>query len=194
VSVRPVAIHPDGSIDVVFDELGHSGTIAAAEIVWATDPTGNQHHKFILLHCPDGCGATSTHPAGGGAAPREVQQLFVDKTKREGCVCGQVVPTDNTTALPESHVHLNCDRMDGADRWRLDTPAQVEARLAREPQMFQVVYRRADRLIVGLEPSGGVGANNGVAVIFDLSQYDVLLDLDPAYLSADGNSIQGTPP
>ena len=35
MSVRPVQFNPDNSIDVVYDELGHSGTIPAAEIRWA---------------------------------------------------------------------------------------------------------------------------------------------------------------
>jgi hypothetical protein len=115
VSVRPIAFNVDGSVDVVFDELGHSGTIPAAQVVWATDINSGQNHNFIVLQCPDGCGATSTHPVGGGAAPVEVQRMFVAKTEREGCACGNVAPS--TTAVPESHVHLNCSRMDGPDRW-----------------------------------------------------------------------------
>jgi len=115
MSVRPVTFNPDGSIDVVFDELGHSGTIPAAEVQWATNIDGSHNHNFIMLNCPDGCGASSTHPVGGGAAPTDVQQMFVQKTEREGCACGNVDP--GTTALPESHVRLNVNRMDGPGRW-----------------------------------------------------------------------------
>jgi len=32
MSVRPISFFPDGSIEVVYDELGHSGTIPAAEV------------------------------------------------------------------------------------------------------------------------------------------------------------------
>lgn len=32
MSVRPVNFSADGSIDVVCDEMGHSGTIPAAEV------------------------------------------------------------------------------------------------------------------------------------------------------------------
>jgi hypothetical protein len=110
-----VTFNADGSIDVVFDELGHRGTIPAAEIVWSTGPDGNHDHRCIVLVCPDGCGATSTHPVGGGAAPADVQQMFVHKTEREGCACGNVEPATN--AIPEAHVRLNCSRMDGPDRW-----------------------------------------------------------------------------
>jgi hypothetical protein len=115
VSVRPVTFNADGSIDVVFDELGHSGTIPAAEVQWATQMDGSHNHNFIVLNCPDGCGATSTHPVGGGADAPNVQQMFVEKTKREGCGCGNVAA--GTNAVPEAHVHLNVARMDGEDRW-----------------------------------------------------------------------------
>jgi hypothetical protein len=83
--------------------------------------------------------------------------------------------------------------MDGVGRWQLDTPAQIEAR-ENSPNMFQVVYRKADNLIVGLEPSGGVGPDNSVQPIHDMAEYDVLMRTDPAYLSADGDHIVNTSP
>ena len=116
MSVRPVVFQPNGDIDVVFDELGHTGTIPAAEVQWATHIDGTSHnHNFIVLVCPDGCGATSPHPVGGGAAASEVQQMFVQKTQLQGCACGTVAA--GTNAVPESHVHLNVARMDGEERW-----------------------------------------------------------------------------
>lgn len=118
MSVRPVVHHPDGSIDVVFDETGHAGTIAAADIRWTTNMDGSDNHNFLILNCPDGCGGSSTHPVGGGAAPVEVQQMFVNKVNAEGCACGQVAATDSAT-LGESHIHLQVARMDGPDRWQL---------------------------------------------------------------------------
>ncbi|SRR6266576_3727684 len=118
MSVRPVLLNADGSVDVVFDEGGHSGTIPVAEVEWATNPDGSGNHFGIVLVCPDGCGATSTHPVGGGAAPAEVQQMFVNKTERNGCACGAIDPGDSTAA-PESHVRLNVNRQDGIGRWQL---------------------------------------------------------------------------
>jgi len=125
MSVRPVVFNPDGSIDAVYDEGGHSGTIPAADVVWATQIDGSHNHNFIVLNCPDGCGATSTHPVGGGAAPVEVQQMFVHKTEAEGCACGNVEASAN--AVPEAHVRLNCSRMDGPERWQATETAEVEA-------------------------------------------------------------------
>jgi hypothetical protein len=124
MSVRPVTFLPNGDIEVVFDELGHSGTIAAADVNWTQNIDGSTSHNFIVLNCPDGCGATSTHPVGGGAAPADVQQMFVKKTEAEGCACGTVAPGSN--AIPESHVHLNVARMDGDARW-VETPTEVAA-------------------------------------------------------------------
>src|SRR5215472_11876193 len=118
MSVRPVTHNPDGSIDVVFDELGHTGTIPAAEIRWTTNIDGSENHSYIRLDCPDGCGASSTHPVGGGAAPVDVQQMFVNKVDHDGCPCGQVQSTDVAT-LGESHVRLLVNRQDGPGRWAL---------------------------------------------------------------------------
>jgi hypothetical protein len=115
MSVRPTNFLPDGSIDTVFDEMGHTGTIPAAEVKWSQGMDGSDNHNFIVLNCPDGCGASSTHPVGGGAAPADVQKMFVEKTGREGCACGNVEAATN--AVPEAHVHLNVARMDGEDRW-----------------------------------------------------------------------------
>jgi len=117
MSVRPVTFQPNGDIDVVFDELGHSGTIPAAQVQWATQMDGSHNHNFIVLVCPDGCGATSTHPVGGGAAAPDVQQMFVQKTNRDGCACGNVAAGNETVA--DAHMHLQCDRMDGPERWQV---------------------------------------------------------------------------
>jgi hypothetical protein len=125
MSVRPITFQPNGDIEVVYDEGGHSGTIPAADVAWATQIDGSHNHNFIVLVCPDGCGATSTHPVGGGAAPSEVQQMFVHKTEAEGCACGNVMA--GTNAVPESHVRLNCSRMDGPERWQATETAEVTA-------------------------------------------------------------------
>ena len=119
MSVRPVQFNADGSIEVLHDEGNHGGTIPAAEVQWATKMDGSHDHSFIVLTCPfESCGSSSTHPVGGGAAPAEVQQMFVNKVQAEGCACGHVQAADANT-LGESHVHLAVDRMDGPGRWQL---------------------------------------------------------------------------
>jgi len=118
MSVRPTKFNADGSVEVVFDELGHSGTIPAAEVKWSKKMDQTDDHNFIVLNCPDGCGASSTWPVGGGADATMGQQMFVNKTKIDGCACGVCNPGD-TSALPESHVRLNVNRLDGPGRWAL---------------------------------------------------------------------------
>jgi hypothetical protein len=108
----------DGSIDVQHDELGHGGTIPAAEIVWSLNMDGTENHNFIVLTCPAGCGSVSTWPVAGGADPVNGQQMFVNKVQQEGCACGQVLAAD-ASALGESHVRLQVNRMDGPGRWAL---------------------------------------------------------------------------
>lgn len=119
MAVRPVTFNADGSIEAVCDETQHSGTIAVADIKWAADPvSGVESHSYIVLNCPDGCGVSSLWPVSGGAGAAAGQQMFVEKTKRDGCACGACQAGDSS-ALPESHVRLNVNRQDGAGRWQL---------------------------------------------------------------------------
>jgi hypothetical protein len=124
MSVRPVNFLPNGDIDVVYDEQGHTGTIPAAEVTWATDPSG-ENHNFITLACPDGCGATSTWPVGGGADAAMGQEMFVRKVDVEGCACGTVPARASQNAI--DHVHELVTAMDGEERWALDDAAVLEA-------------------------------------------------------------------
>jgi hypothetical protein len=64
--------------------------------------------------------------------------------------------------------------------------------MAEGPPQKPIVYRRTDRLVVGVHPRGGVGPDHGVEVI-DVAEYDLLLRTDPAYVTQDGH-IQATPP
>ncbi|HXJ31379.1 MAG TPA: hypothetical protein VNG35_12110 [Gemmatimonadales bacterium] len=194
MSVRPVTLNADGSIDVVYDERGHSGTVAAADVVWGTSSGGSADHNYIMLECPDGCGGASAWPVAGGAAAPIAQQMFLEKVQREGCPCG-TVEAGRSDALPEGHVRLNCNRMDGPGRWQ---PAGAELLREVDPQAgktsFQVIYQdTAEQMITGLEPSGGVGPDHKLAVLHDPTEYDVLMRTDPAYLSQDKAHILATP-
>jgi hypothetical protein len=122
MSVRPVRFSPDGSIDVVFDEMGHSGTIPAAEVRWATSIDGSDTLSIVLA-CPDGCGAASTHPVGGGAAPREVQEMFARKLippDPQPCPCGKLA-AGKPALLTVSHLKTHADQQDGTGRWQVNT-------------------------------------------------------------------------
>lgn len=67
--------------------------------------------------------------------------------------------------------------------------------MTEEAFQFKVVYvDPGDGLIVGMEPSGGaVGNKHKVAVLFDVNEYNTLMQLDPAYLSADKNHVLAAP-
>jgi hypothetical protein len=130
MSVRPVVFNADGSIDVVYDEGGHSGTIPAAEVLWSKNIDGTDNHNSIVLACPDGCGATSTHPVGGGAAPLEVQQMFVLKEHQEMTTGAQGRATPAGLNDAAQIVKERVIAMDGEERWLLDDAAlaALEAR------------------------------------------------------------------
>lgn len=193
MSVRPVKFNTDGSIDVVFDEMGHSGTVLAADVVWTKNMDGTDNHQFINLPCPDGCGATSTWPVGGGADAIMGQQMFVKKVEREGCPCGSV-EVGRTDAVAESHVRLQVNRMDGLGRWQQDDAETrlVAATMEDTTPTFEVVYQPTSGLIVGMLPQGGVGEDVDI-VVLDMVEYDNLMRYVPAYLSADNEHIVSTP-
>jgi hypothetical protein len=135
MSVRPVTFNPDGSIEVVFDESSHTGTIPADAVKWTQNMDGTDNHNFIVLECPDGCGSTSTHPVGGGAAPPEVQEMFVRKIDSEGCPCGEVLPpTSRAAGSPDAMAHTKelVEAMDGPGRWQVDESALSAALSARK--------------------------------------------------------------
>jgi hypothetical protein len=122
VSVRPVGFHPDGSIDVVFDDRGHTGTIAPANIAHITRPDNSVDPFAVVLNCPDGCGGSSTHPIGGGGDAPRVQELFVRLAVRIGCPCGQLTP-GKPIALAAAHIKMHAERFDGVGRWQVGTLA-----------------------------------------------------------------------
>jgi hypothetical protein len=123
MTVRPVAFHPDGSVDIVHDDaLGgaHGGTVAAATLGLSAfgQVAGVTAHNFLTLPCPvAGCGSISLHPIGGGAAPAAVQELFVRVVARVGCPCGQVT-AGKPIPIVQAHVKLGAERMDGLARWQ----------------------------------------------------------------------------
>jgi len=124
MSVRPFTFAPNGDLGVIYDEAGHSGVIPAAEVRWTTAIDGSDDHNYIVLACPDGCGATSTHPVGGGADGHNVQEMFVRKVNLEGCAC-PVVDVADPPETAVAHVKELVTAMDGSDRWALDDAALI---------------------------------------------------------------------
>lgn len=184
MSIRPVTVNADGSVEVYYDEGHHGGTLPPAQITWSAQPPSDEpSHKTLATPCPDGCGATSWHPVGGGAAADLVQQLFVDKTTREGCACGEL--DARTDAAPKAHVRLNVARMDGPERWKLGPVSEPlppgEEPPPPEPPTFLVVYRDSDGFVLGLDPDGPVDDDLGTAEI-DEDLFRELMRTERAYL------------
>jgi len=130
MSIRPTEFIP-GGMKVIFDETGHEGTIMLADINFTKNIDDTENHNFIVLNCPDGCGASSTHPVGGGAAPYEVQEMFVHKIDIQGCACGEVPARASRAAADTNavdHVKELVEAMDGPGRWQHDDAA-LQARV-----------------------------------------------------------------
>jgi len=110
----------DTAWEVTHDDApggAHGGTIDPTSVQHTTGHDGNQNHDFLAVTCPV-CGSVSTHPAGGGAQPQSVQQMFVTHAQDNGCPCGQIQAGDSD-GLVASHVRLQVNRMDGPGRWQL---------------------------------------------------------------------------
>ncbi len=60
--IRPTLVHQDGSVDVVFDETGHTGTLTPDQIEYGKLMDGGVNPDVLGLPCPDGCGSISWHP------------------------------------------------------------------------------------------------------------------------------------
>jgi hypothetical protein len=99
----------------------HGGDIDPATVVHWTDPvTGLVDYDTVHVPCPySGCGSASWHPAGGGADPVGVQELFVRLSIRDRGMSPQVAIGD---------VRARCERMDGVGRWQVNE-AELLSRL-----------------------------------------------------------------
>jgi hypothetical protein len=114
MSIRPVKLNLDGTVNVVHDERDHAGTIAITDIKFVRKPDGSPDYRFIEMTCPVvGCGSVSVHPVGGGADPRRVQRLFVRKLFQS--------QEHSSISLLEAFqaAKAMAEQMDGPTRWKL---------------------------------------------------------------------------
>jgi hypothetical protein len=96
----------------------HSGTISPTDVVFGKNMDGTDNHRAVIVECPV-CGASSTHPVGGGAQPGPVQELFVRLVKAHGCACPGGLAANRPFAVIQSHVRAHSDGMDGAGRFQI---------------------------------------------------------------------------
>jgi hypothetical protein len=110
MSIRPIRFNDGGTIDVWHDERAHGGTVKLADITLLGD------NDFLLLKCPvANCNSESLHPVGGGAAPEEVQTLFVHVYKQS-----KDLPELNTWNKSLARVKQRAEALDGVGRFRLE--------------------------------------------------------------------------
>ena len=103
----------------------HGGPIDSSLVVYADDPiTVGPDFNSIQVPCPyPGCGSASWHPVGGGAAPREVQELFVRLGVRDRALSVDAAIAD---------ARARCERMDFVGRWQVDE-ADLKRRMGQRP-------------------------------------------------------------
>ena len=111
-----------GGWTVIHDDApegAHSGTIQPTDVDYLPAPGGGRYFGGMAITCPV-CGASSFHPVGGGAQPRQVQEMFIRTLTRAGvaCPCG-ALPAGRPALLVIAHLKTHADQMDGPGRWRI---------------------------------------------------------------------------
>src|SRR4030095_16098069 len=115
--IIPIAYN-NGVFTVVCDK-GHEGEVAEANITFTGE--GATEHQTAKIICPAiDCGNVAIHPVGGGAAPSNVQEMFIRLYKSRGCPCG-VLGNDKAIGLTKSHTKMHAEQQDFAGRWKLDS-------------------------------------------------------------------------
>ena len=96
----------------------HEGTVPSTDITHASGIDGNPNFQSINVTCPV-CGASSSHPVGGGAQPPLVQEMFVRVVMRDGCPCPANYAAGRPFQLTLSHVRTHTLQQDGDGRWQV---------------------------------------------------------------------------
>lgn len=116
MSIRPIVFNKDGSVNVWHDEANHGGTAPADALRFTSQLDGSSDYRFLTLPCPvKNCGAVSTHPVSGGAAPEMVQELFIR------CYLADKEHPAKTFAQAKAAVKAGVRTQDGDEFWRLET-------------------------------------------------------------------------
>lgn len=99
----------------------HSGDLDPSTVAFATKPDGSTDFRVLVIACPvAGCGSVSYHPIGGGAAPRQVQEMFVRHLIAKGiaCPCG-LLSAGRPIVQVIAHMKQHAEDMDGPGRWQV---------------------------------------------------------------------------
>ena len=95
----------------------HDAPVTATDVAFGKQLDGSPDYRLAVVTCPV-CGAVSTHPMGGGSAPRSVQEMFVRMLIRVGCPCGALT-AGKTPALVIAHARNHVIALEGTGRWQV---------------------------------------------------------------------------
>lgn len=152
MSVRPISYNEDTQVyKMAHDELSHEFDMLLTDIKYTSSLDGSREYEFINIPCLV-CGANSTHPIGGGAAPPDIQLLFSRLIPVDGCPC-RLIPSDEVDEVNLAHAKLHCVQMDGLGRWQVEANAGPSLDLLIEP---------TNNYVVGLGPFETEPANYAV--------------------------------
>ncbi len=119
MAVRPTAINPDGTIAVVHDEAGHTGTLTFAQVGFPRRPDGTPDYRLAALPCPGpNCGARSVYPITGGSDAALVQFMFAKALRYT--TDPRRPPAAKTWDEAKARVKALVVAQEGPDRWRLE--------------------------------------------------------------------------
>lgn len=138
MSVRPIEYNENTqTYRMLHDELSHEFDMLLTDIPYAPGVIGGLDYQFVNILCLV-CGANSTHPIGGGAAPSDIQLLFSRLIPVDGCPC-LLIPSDEVDEVNLAHAKLHCTQMDGLGRWQVEANAGPSLDLLVDPTSNYVV-------------------------------------------------------
>jgi hypothetical protein len=139
MSIIPIAFNNETKIYTMLHD-DHEFEVALSELAYNLNPDSTTNWTTVTVPCPLD-DSVSWHPAGGGAAPIQVQEMFSQVIGLNGCPCGTLSTLTRGVAL--SHAKLHCAQMDGAGRWQVpENSGQIE----------EILFDAATHYVVGLGP------------------------------------------
>jgi hypothetical protein len=117
LAVRPIAFFPNGDIDVVHDETGHTGLVSLMDQEYQVRLDGSVDEDWIGIDCP-GCDSRSYQPVGGGCSRGLVQKMFARSWMMRAEELG-IPPAERGWPRIRDRVCAHADAMDGPGSCRI---------------------------------------------------------------------------
>lgn len=182
--IRPIAYNETTKIYTMLDEEGgHTFDILLSQIPFATTISNDSEWRCFVITClAADCGATSTHPVSGGAAPPDIQLLASRLVEEKGCPC-QLIPAAQEREVNLSHSKLHCAQMDGLGRWQVEENAAPS---------LDLLIDATNSYVVGLGPLSIEPANY---TVINVGEEIITRVLSNTYTKfVDGDVVKAGPP